>query len=355
MASRKNQGAPRREISIDDASLNLLLVILVTVILLVAILASYFAITFSTRVETPIENEETEKEDKPASTDADYPFKVDGITIEFPDSADAKNTISDDLINSEKAILIDVTANEVVASRQGSQIIYPASMTKVMTLIVIAENLKSEDDLKDEITVTQEMYNRKVQEGHSGDFNTVGEVMTVEDAIYAFILNSDGMVGIGLADYIAGSESAFVKMMNEKAEEIGLENSLFQNCTGIYHKYHYSSCYDMAVIMAYAMKNPFCAKVISSEKYSTTTSKYTDGVTFYHDLLVTRFESCPVRFDSVEVLAGKTGYCGKESGYCVVSYAKGDNGHFYVLVTAKAEVKFEEIQDMPAIFNKYVK
>lgn len=352
MESNKNQGISKRGADIDSASLNLILVILVTIILMLAILASYFVIMFTARTDTP---ETKPNNDKEQTSDDKYPFLTDNIVIEFPNTDDAQNTISKDSIKSKHAILVDITSNEIIASRQAAQPIYPASMTKVMTLIVIAENLKSEAALQDEITVTQEMYDRKVQEGHSGDFNTVGEVMTVEDAIYAFILNSDGMVGIGLADYIAGSESAFVKLMNEKAEAIGLKNTLFQNCTGIYHKYHYSSCYDMAIIMAYAMKNPFCAKVLSSEKFSTTTSKYTDGITFYHDLLVTRFENCPVRFKSVDVFAGKTGYCGKESGYCVVSYAKDDNGHLYVLVTANAEVKFEEIKDMETIYNEYVK
>ncbi len=352
MDSNKNRGIPKKGADIDSSSLNLLTVILVTIILLLAILASYFVIMLSARTDVPQNEPDTDKEQQ--VTD-EHPFKVDGIVIELPDTDESKNIISNDLINSDKAILVDLTAGEIVASRQSGQVIYPASMTKVMALIVMVEHLKSEDSLKDKITVTQEMYDRKVSEGHSGDFNTVGEVMTVEDAIYAFILNSDGMMGIGLANYISGSESAFVKLMNEKAEEMGLENTLFQNSTGIHHKYHYTSCYDMALIMAYAMKNPYCAKILSTEKYSTTTSKYKDGITFYHDLLVTRFESKPVSIKKADVIAGKTGYSGNDSGYCVVSYAKGDDGHFYILVTAKADVKFDEITDMATVYNEYLK
>lgn len=352
MPSNNKPTRAGREAQIDNTSANLIIVILIAVLLMLVILASYLTITVIARSKSP----EADQGQVDTNTDqGDHPFKVDGITVNMPKADENTLAIDSGSISSSNALLYDVTANEIVASRLGEELIYPASMTKVMSLIVIVENLKSENALNETFTVTQEMYDRKVAEGHSGDFKTVGETMTVKDAIYAFILDSDGMMGIGLAQYIAGSESVFVNLMNEKAKEMGLEKTNFLNCTGIHHSYHYTTCRDMATIMAYAMQNPLCAEVLSREAYKTTTSVYTSGITFYHDLLVTRFENHPVRLNTVEIVAGKTGWTGSASGYCVVSYAKGNNGHSYILVTAGAPQKFNEIDDLQTLYNQFAK
>ena len=223
MASGNRKGTPRREANIDDASLNLLFVIIIVSILLIAILTTYFAVTISARAKLP--DGSGDQSDLPTSTNDDYPFRVDGISIDLPDASEAKNTISDDLISSTNAILVDVTDNEIIASRQGGQMIYPASMTKVMTLIVIAENLKNEKALDEVLTIN-------IPRGeHSGYGFEVGEKLTVKDLIYAAVLQSDGVACITLAEYIAGSEANFVKLMNEKARDMGLseKTTLFQN------------------------------------------------------------------------------------------------------------------------------
>ena len=340
----------KRGADIDSASFNMILVILVTIILMLAILAAYIAVVLTSRPKPVPDNTETEGEQ--TATD-DYPLKTDDIVIELPDTDEAKNIISDDLINSDKAILVDITTNEIVASRQASQIIYPASMTKVMTLIVIAENIKSEDDLDDVIMISKD-YN-----GNSGYGFKIGEQLTVRDLIYAAILQSDGVACLELADYIAGSEASFVKLMNEKAREMGLEgkSTLFQNCTGLHHQYHFSTCRDMAVIMAYAMNNPFCKNVLTSIKYKPSeVFRPDEGCTFWSTLLHNRLSDGNLQPNRAEIIGGKTGLTEQEtSGYCIVSYAKGKDGHFYISVTAKAESWKANVQDILNIFNEYVK
>lgn len=350
MASGNRKGTPRREANIDDASLNLLLVTIIVSILLIAILATYFAVTISARAKLP--DGSGDQSDLPTSTNDDYPFRVDGISIDLPDASEAKNTISDDLISSTNAILVDVTDNEIIASRQGGQMIYPASMTKVMTLIVIAENLKNEKALDEVLTIN-------IPRGeHSGYGFEVGEKLTVKDLIYAAILQSDGVACITLAEYIAGSEANFVKLMNEKARDMGLseKTTLFQNCSGLHHQYHFSTCHDMAVIMAYAMKNPFCAQVLTSLSYKPSDNfRPGEGCTFWHSYLHNQLSDVSKQPKNAEILGGKTGWTGKDSGYCIVSYAKGDDGHFYVSVTAKAESWVANVDDILNIFNTYVK
>lgn len=350
MESNKNQGISKRGADIDSASLNLILVILVTIILMLAILASYFVIMFTARTDTP---ETKPNNDKEQTSGESYPLRVDGIVIELPEAADSKETIPNDLINSDKAVLVDVTSNEIIASRRAGQVIYPASMTKVMTLIIVAENLKSEAALDDVITISKE-YN-----GNSGYGFKVGEKLTVKDLIYAAILQSDGVACLELADYIAGSEANFVKLMNEKAREMGLkeESTLFQNCTGLHHQYHFSTCRDIAVITAYAMKNPFCANVLTSIKYKPSENfRPDDGCTFWSTLLHNRLADGAVQPKRAEIIGGKTGLTEKDtSGYCIVSYAKGKDGHFYISVTAKAEGWDANVQDIISVFNEYVK
>lgn len=348
MASGNKQRSPKKEARIDDASLNLLLVIIATLMLAVIILTAFVIIT---RVAQKNDKGNAPDNQQHTESTEEYPFRIEDIEINIPASSSAKNTISDELINSSAAILIDTTANEVVASRQGSQIIYPASMTKIMTLIVVAENLKSEEDLDDVITITRE-YN-----GNSGYGFKVGEKLTVEDLIYAAILQSDGVACLELAEYISGSEIDFVKLMNRKAEELGISTTtLFQNCTGLHHQYHYSTCHDIATIMAYAMKNPFCANVLSSIKYKPSDNfRPGDGCTFWHTLIHNHLSDGNVQPSHAEILGGKTGLTEKDtSGYCVVAFAKGDNGHDYITVTAKAESWVANIDDILNIYNEYV-
>ena len=350
MESNKNLRITRRGADIDSASLNLILVILVTIILMLAILTSYFVIMLTARSAAPETQPGTNNQQTVVEN---YPLRVDGIVIELPQANDAKNTIPKSMLNSESAVLVDVTSSEIIASRLSGQVIYPASMTKVMTLIVIAENIKSEAALNDVITISKE-YN-----GNSGYGFKVGEQLTVKDLIYAAILQSDGVACLELADYISGSEKNFVKLMNEKAREMGLDekSTLFQNCTGLHHSLHYTTCRDMAVIMAYAMKNPFCANVLTSIKYNPSENfRPGEGCTFWSTLLHNRLADGGKQPRRAEIIGGKTGLTEKEtSGYCIVSYAKGKDGHFYISVTAKAEGWDANVQDVINIFNEYVK
>lgn len=351
-----SRGRVKGAADIDNSSLGFLTVLIIAIAVMLVVTAVYLIVFNLASPESEVGPEGTENgPDIPASTDSDYPFRQD-VTVVLPDYAEDYATISSDSVSSDFVALVDVTTGEIIASRKATRDMYPASMTKVMTLIVVFENLKSEDSLNDKLTVTQEYYDRKVLEKHSGDLNKVGEELTVKDMIYAMILKSDGIAALALADYIAGSESAFVRMMNDKAKEMGLEKTSFQNCTGIHHQHHITSCQDMAAIMMYAMNNTFCAEVLSAKSYRTTTNVHADGLTFYHGVLVTKLENeFPINLTSSTVTAGKTGWTGDDSGRCLVSYAVGNNGHRYVLVTAKAEAKNEEIVDLQNILNTYVK
>ena len=344
--ARFNPG-PRRikkPVNMDDFSLTLLTVIMIAIVAIVLITAIYgiiFAISNPLALLPDLNN-------GGASGSSEYPFRQD-IELPLPEFKEGNNEISG--INSTNAVIYDVTDNEIVAYKKSQTIIYPASLTKVMTLIVVYENLPSEESLNDVLTINMPLGE------HSGYGFVMGEKLTVKDLIYAAVLQSDGVACITLAEYIAGSETKFVQMMNAKARELGLseKTTLFQNCTGLHHQYHYSTAYDMAVITAYAMKNTFCANVLTSLSYKPGENfRPGETHTFWHGFLHGRLNDGAIQPTNATIKGGKTGWTGKDSGYCITSFAQGKNGHTYVVVTAKAESWATAVDDTVNIYKNYI-
>ncbi len=344
MSLRKNKGVVSKETQIDDASLNLLLASIAAILVLLITLTAYLAVSIASRLSSG----ETMGPTLSVSGGADFPFKqqIEPISPSLDD--DAISIMREDDISAKHGIMIDLTDNKVIASRQSSAIIYPASMTKVMTLIVAVENLKSADALNDVLTITA------LPGENSGYGFKVGEKLTVEDLLYASILQSDGVACLTLADYIAGSEADFVKLMNEKARELGLseKTTLFQNCTGLHHDYHYSTSYDIAVIMAYAVKNIKCYEILSALSHRPSNSfRPDDGCIFWHMVLHERLADGRSQPKHATITAGKTGFT-NEAEQCLVTYARGDDGKEYIVVTAEGgKIKNDHIN----IYNEYLK
>ena len=293
-----------------------------------------------------------------ASVTGDFPY-ADGASgnVMLP-WADKVGIIPADSLYSSYAALADLSTGEIIASRKADETIYPASMTKVMTLIVVAENLPSEECLKEEITISQAVYDAMKAAGSSGIGMEAGEKITVESLLYALMLKSDGIAACELARYVAGSEEDFVELMNQKAEKMGLANTHFENPTGLHHPNHKSTSREIASIMAYAMNMKLCRKVLLTQSY-TAPCVGADGSRFnynlYHNLIVTQFDKISVNQpNSVKVAAGKTGFT-DESRFCLVTYAESADGHGYVCVTAKGDSYNACIADYITIYNTYAK
>ena len=263
-------------------------------------------------------------------------------------------------IHSKKAAVAQLSDSPAIElSRLSAEKMYPASLTKVMTLVVAVEQLKYQEKLQDTVTVTEDTVNRMKAEGASGAGLEAGEKLTVEALLYALILKSDGVAACELANHIAGSEAAFVQLMNQKVAEMGLEGTHFVNPTGLHDEQQYSTCRDMASIMAYAMKIPQCEKILTALSYvapCTQASGVTFNYTFYHSLLVTQFDKFkdqnkPYQPDGLTVVAGKTGYT-PESGYCLVTCAKDESGKLYVCVTAGAKNYAECVEDYIYLYEQ---
>lgn len=252
-----------------------------------------------------------------------------------------------DEIDSSNAIFIDMETGNILADKGSKQRIVPASMTKVLTLLVAAENI---DNLDDTFQITSEITDYSFVNGCSNAGFEKEEVVTVRDLLYGTNLPSGADAALGLATYVAGSQEAFVELMNKKLEELGLsETAHFTNCIGIYDENHYCTVYDMAVIMNAALNNEICREVMSAHTYNTSiTEQHPEGI-LLSNWFLRRIED---KDTGGEVICGKTGYV-DESGSCAVSYGTDEKGRSYICVTVNAKGKWKCIYDHVTLYKKF--
>ena len=249
---------------------------------------------------------------------------------------------------SEKAIIIEENTGNILAQRDAYARISPASMTKVLTVLVAAEHVENLDDTYT-ITLAETDYS------YSNDCSNAGfdvdEQVTIRDLFYGTILPSGADAAVGLATYVAGSHEAFVDMMNEKLKELGLSDTAHMtNCVGLYDENHYCTVYDMAVILKEAMDNPLCREVMSAHTYNTSsTSQHPDGI-LLSNWFLRRIED---KECGGEVLCAKTGYV-VQSGNCAASYCLDKNGNGYLCVTAHSTSGWRCIYDHVALYQQFL-
>ena len=250
-------------------------------------------------------------------------------------------------VDADYAVLIDVTDNRVVASKKAAVRVYPASITKVMTLLVAVEKTT---DFTAPFTMTYAITDPLYLANATVAGFSNNETVPIEDLLYGAILPSGADACQALALHVAGSSEAFVKLMNDRAAELGLVNTHFVNPDGLHHPDHYTSAEDMAVIMTAAMANEHCRQVLSTYQYTTTsTPQHPEGILLTSTMFGRMYGTEP---DGATIIAGKTGYT-TEAGHTMVSYAEGENGHDYVLVTMKGSNRWEATYDAFDIYTAY--
>ncbi len=217
---------------------------------------------------------------------------------------------------SSEAILIDVETGCELDSVNADTISYPASLTKMMTLLLACENIT---DFDASYTIPDEVYNAIYGMDLSTAGYETGETVTMDDLLYGCMLRSGAECCLSIAYTIAGTESDFVAMMNQRAAEIGMTNTNFMNCTGAHNDNHYSTVRDMSTLLREALNNPKFREVFS-------TNAYTSSSTIYHPgglSLVSTFSNTvyTMEIDGGELIGGKTGYT-SNAGQCLASLAR---------------------------------
>ncbi len=284
-----------------------------------------------------------------AGTESDAPVMAN-VTPEGGYSAvatESTTSVPGEVVSSY-AILVDTQTGEIVAQKNAKNIINPASMTKVLTVLVAAEHVTNLDDT---FTITQEITDYSYRNDCSVVGWEVGEVVTVRDLFYGTVLPSGGDAAVALAEYVAGSQEAFVELMNQKLEQMGLSSTAhFTNCVGLYDENHYCTVYDMAMILQAALDNPICRDALSAKKYTTSvTEQHPEGL-LISNWFLRRIED---KDAGGFVLAGKTGYV-VESGSCAASCALDGEENEYICVTADSTSSWRCIYDHVEIYKTFL-
>ena len=249
-------------------------------------------------------------------------------------------------INISHEVQKQAQSHIIIGEIGGEEIIYPASMTKIMTAIVAIEELS---DLEQEITLTSDMFAGLYERDATQAGFQPDETVRAIDLLYGVMLPSGAECCIALADSIAGSEEGFVELMNQKAEKLGMDGTHFCDTTGLHDPDHYSTAKDIAILLKYAIRNDTFREIIESPYHSTPgTNIHPDGITFYSSM----FNHLPdPTVTGGKILGGKTGFT-NDAGLCLASYAEID-GTEYILVTAGAfSAGTPHIDDAVTIYNR---
>ncbi len=250
----------------------------------------------------------------------------------------------------ETAVLIDANTGTILFEKNADQKMYPASLTKIMTAILVIEM----GDLSDIIQVDDDTP-YEIEGSHIA--LEPEEIMTLKDMLYALMLPSANDAALTLAKHYGGSEKEFVKMMNDKARELGAYNTHFVNPHGLHDENHYTTAADLALITQYAMKNETFRKIVRTETYEIKpTNKKTETRYFtnlnklvhnsgYNQIYVNGAYINP----EYEYATGvKTGYT-PEAGNTLVASAEKNN--MELIAVAMRGVSLEMYQDAHNLFN----
>lgn len=264
-----------------------------------------------------------------------------------------------DSIISEYGVVIDVADNRILAQKGAKTRISPASMTKVLTVLTAADALgiggedwESNPVLDETFTITIQITDYSFVNDCSNVGFDVGEEVTVRDLFYGTILPSGADAALGLAMYVAETHEGFVELMNQKLEQLGLsDSSHVTNCVGLYDAEHYSTVYDIGVILKMAADNPFCREVLSAHTYNTApTEQHPEGL-LLSNWFLRRIED---RDTHGEVICAKTGYV-VQSKNCAASLAADGSGREYICVTAGSSSTWKCIADQVELYQTWLK
>ena len=267
----------------------------------------------------------------------------------IPQSSETPVSININDLHSPCAILVRLSDKAVLMQKQSDEKIYPASLTKMMTAIVAIENLP---DLQEKVELSSSIFQPLYKEDASRAGFLPGEKVRAIDLLYGALLPSGAECCIGLADEVSGSEQSFVKKMNQKAEQLGMNNTHFANSTGLQDENHYTTVKDLSLLLSYALQNKTFREIFTSSHHSTAaTNKHPDGITFTSTLSQNLKDHT---LPGGKILGGKTGYT-DEAGLCLASLARVD-GKEYVLVTAGAKGNHKteqyDIDDAHAVYKE---
>ncbi len=242
-------------------------------------------------------------------------FLMPSVTVQAKKDKDYWPKVSEK-ITAKAAILVDVDTGTILYEKNVDKRYYPASITKILTTLLAIENSSM-----DEIVTFSEDSIYKTEGSRIG--RDVGEKMTMEECLYAIMLESSNESAYAVAEHVGGSYDKFVKMMNQKAKELGCTSSHFCNPHGLPDEDHYVTARDMAVISRAAYQNETFQTICGTKRYvipETNKHNVKTYLTNHHLMLYPR-DTAAYLYDYC--VGGKTGYT-IAAGSTLVTYAQKD-------------------------------
>ena len=258
------------------------------------------------------------------------------------------NVFADEIdINSNNAILYNLDNNEILYEKNKDDKVLIASLTKIMTSIVAIENIS---DFNEKVIITNEILSPLAYDLSKAGFE-VNEEVTYNDLLYGSLLPSGADATHSLAIFLSGSEENFVELMNQKAKELGMNNTHFENSIGIEteNNNHYSSAEDMAKLLKYCIENKKFLEVFTTNKYVTSNGK--------HEFTSSKYKAEKKNAKDFSIIKGsKTGYTDL-AGLCLASISSKDSPKL-LLITIGANPDTDSIghfNDTEKIYDYFYK
>lgn len=321
--------------------------------LLVGVIAGITAVSIMNSVRRQREKDALRAASAVAQTTAPPTTTTTTTTERYPAAASRTTetvTVADtELLRCRNAALIEVLpqGNRLIAEREADAVIYPASLTKLMTLVTFLEHY-GEQSLETPVEMAKDALSAAHSRSAACTGLQAGELCTVRDLLYGLMLPSGADAAYMLARLAAGSEEAFVKMMNQNAETMGLTHTHFVNCTGLHEQDHVSTVQDIGRLLCYTMRDPVCRQLMQTPQYLTpSTAQHPQGISLVSTVL-SRMTGTELseRGYGIRVCGGKTGFT-NEAGQCLATYAEDERGRQYICVVAGCDGK----EPMDAVYD----
>ena len=237
-------------------------------------------------------------------------------------------------VQAQAAILYDVTNKRVLYEKDARSRYYPASITKLMTALLVAENTTM-----DQMVTFSETATTNLEAGAVGLNVTAGDVISVKDCLYGMLLKSANEVANGLAEFVGGSISGFADMMNARAQALGCTGTHFANPNGLNNSNQYTTAYDMALIAAEAFRNPTVCQITSTVNYTFPATKKVStarALTMGHKMI----NPSDARYYP-GIVGGKTGYTSL-AGNTLVTCAERDGLRLVVVILKSKQTHYDD-------------
>lgn len=253
---------------------------------------------------------------------------------------------------SKASFVIDKDSNVILHEYNADAKMYPASLTKIMTAIVVLDKVENLDEM---LTFSYNAVNKDIDKHTTTIGASAGDRLSVRECLYAILLPSANDAANALAEHVAGSISDFSLLMNEKAFNIGMTNTNFVNPTGLHNDEQYTTARDIGIMMSYAMNNSIFVQISSSISYKhAPIRRYKDPNNSNNTMLNTNSMLAKGNKGYYEgTLAGKTGYT-KEAGYNLVSCVQKGNARLIVVDLGCKKID-ERFDDAKKLYDFYFK